>query len=135
MHVFSLEIPLGIIDYRSRNPVFSRNLPFGKTKLVFPFTFQPNFQCFCDAASSFAGGQLTHAREMIPISVFEVEAYGIGSLGRMGGGGHSTNFYMGMLPFKISLSLLLQDAGRGESLRTRLSLSYLYRATFTKLFT
>ena len=34
---------LGILDYLSRNPVFSGNFPFGKTKIVLPFTFQPKF--------------------------------------------------------------------------------------------
>ena len=32
---------LGILDYLSRNPVFSGNFPFGKTKIGLPFTFQP----------------------------------------------------------------------------------------------
>ena len=30
---------LGILDYLSRNPVFSGNFPFWKTKLPFPFIF------------------------------------------------------------------------------------------------
>ena len=34
---------LGILDYLSRNPVFSGNFPFGKTKIGLPFTFQPKF--------------------------------------------------------------------------------------------
>ena len=43
---FRSEIP--ILVYLSRNPVFPGNFPFGKTKLVFPFTFQlkfPDFFC------------------------------------------------------------------------------------------
>ena len=35
---------LGILDCLSRNPVFSENFPFWKTKLVFSFTFQPKFR-------------------------------------------------------------------------------------------
>ena len=34
---------LGILDYLSRNPVFSGDIPFGKTKIGLPFTFQPIF--------------------------------------------------------------------------------------------
>ena len=41
-HVFRL----GILDYLSRNPVFSRNFPFGKTKIGLLFTFQPKFPDF-----------------------------------------------------------------------------------------
>ena len=37
---------LGILVHLSRNPVFPGNFPFGKTKLVFPFTFQPKFPDF-----------------------------------------------------------------------------------------
>ena len=37
----------GILDYLSRNPVFSGNFPFGKTKIGLPFTFQPKFPDFC----------------------------------------------------------------------------------------
>ena len=37
---------LGILDYHSRNPVFSGNYPFGKTKIGLPFTFQPKFSDF-----------------------------------------------------------------------------------------
>ena len=32
---------LGSLDYLSRNPVFSGNFPFGKTKIGLSFTFQP----------------------------------------------------------------------------------------------
>ena len=48
-HVFRLEIPfnLGILDYLSRNPVFSGNFSFGKTNIGLPFTFQPKFPDFC----------------------------------------------------------------------------------------
>jgi len=45
-HNFRSEIPLGILVHLSRNPVFPGNFPFGKPKLVFPFTFQPNFPDF-----------------------------------------------------------------------------------------
>ena len=38
---------LGILDYLSRNPVFSGNFSFGKTKRGLPFTFQPKFPDFC----------------------------------------------------------------------------------------
>lgn len=38
-HVF----PLETLDYLSRDPVFSGNFPFGKTKIGLPFTFQPKF--------------------------------------------------------------------------------------------
>ena len=34
---------MGILDCLSRKPIFSGNFPFGKTKLVFPFTFKPKF--------------------------------------------------------------------------------------------
>ena len=37
---------LGILDYLSRNPVFSGNVLFGKTKIGLPFTFQRNFRIF-----------------------------------------------------------------------------------------
>ena len=37
---------LGMFVHLSRNPVFPGNFPFGKTKLVFPFTFQPKFPDF-----------------------------------------------------------------------------------------
>ena len=37
----------GILDYLSRNPVFSRNFSFGKTKIGLPFTFQRKLQDFC----------------------------------------------------------------------------------------
>ena len=37
------KLRLGILVHLSRNPVFPGNIPFGNTKLVFPFTFQPNF--------------------------------------------------------------------------------------------
>ena len=37
---------LGIMVHLSRNPVFPGNFPSGKTKLVFPFTFQPKFSDF-----------------------------------------------------------------------------------------
>ena len=37
---------LGILDYLSRNPVFSGKFPFGKTKIGLPFTFQPKFPDF-----------------------------------------------------------------------------------------
>ena len=37
---------LGILDYLSRNPVFSGNFPSGKTKIGLPFTFQPKFPVF-----------------------------------------------------------------------------------------
>ena len=32
---------LEILVHLSRNPIFPGNFPFGKTKLVFPFTLQP----------------------------------------------------------------------------------------------
>ena len=41
-HVFRF----GILDYLSRNPVFSGNFLFGKTKIGLPFTFQPKFPDF-----------------------------------------------------------------------------------------
>jgi len=41
-HAFSF----GILDYLSRNPVFLWKLPFGKKKIVFPFTFRPKFPDF-----------------------------------------------------------------------------------------
>ena len=37
---------LGILDYLSRNPVFSGYCPFGKPKKGLPFTFQPKFPDF-----------------------------------------------------------------------------------------
>ena len=37
---------LGILDYLSRNPVFSGHFPFGKIKIGLPFTFQPKFPDF-----------------------------------------------------------------------------------------
>ena len=37
---------LGILVHLSRNFVFPGNFPFGKTKLVFPFTLQPKFSGF-----------------------------------------------------------------------------------------
>ena len=40
------KIRLGILVYLSRNPVSPGNFPFGKTKFVFPFTFQPKFPDF-----------------------------------------------------------------------------------------
>ena len=43
-HVFRLVI----LDYLSRNPVFSGNIPFGKTKIGLPFTFQQKLPDFCD---------------------------------------------------------------------------------------
>jgi len=45
-HNFRSEIPFGNFGPPSRNPVFPGNFPFGKTKLVFPFTFQPKFLDF-----------------------------------------------------------------------------------------
>ena len=42
-HVFRL----GILDYLSRNAVFSGNFPFGKTKIALPFTFQSKVPDFC----------------------------------------------------------------------------------------
>ena len=42
-HVFRL----GILDYHSRNPIFSRNFLFGKTRIGLPFTFQLKFPDFC----------------------------------------------------------------------------------------
>ena len=38
---------LGILDYLSRNPVFSGKFYFGKTKEGLPFTFQPKLPYFC----------------------------------------------------------------------------------------
>jgi len=37
---------LGILDYLSRNFVFPWKFPFGKKKIVFPFTFHPKFTDF-----------------------------------------------------------------------------------------
>ena len=37
---------LGILDYLSRNFFFPWKFPFGKKKLVFPFTFHPEFPDF-----------------------------------------------------------------------------------------
>ena len=37
---------LGILNYLSRNPVFLGKFPFGKTNLVFPYTFHSKFAEF-----------------------------------------------------------------------------------------
>ena len=39
---------LGMLDYLSRNFVFPWKFPFGKKKIVFPFTFHPKFPDFLD---------------------------------------------------------------------------------------
>ena len=38
--------PLGILDYPSRNPVLSRKVSFGKTKIGLPLHSNRNFQIF-----------------------------------------------------------------------------------------
>ena len=49
VNTFSIwKFRLGILEYLSRNPVFSGNFPFGKTKIGLPFTFQPKFPDFLD---------------------------------------------------------------------------------------
>jgi len=45
-HNFRRKFRLGILVRLSRNPVFPGNFQFGKTKLVFPFTFQPKLPDF-----------------------------------------------------------------------------------------
>lgn len=42
-HIPFQKFCLGILDYLSRNPVYPGNFPFGQTRQLFPFTFQPKF--------------------------------------------------------------------------------------------
>ena len=45
-HVFRLEIPFGNFGLPFEKSRFLRKLPFGKTKIGLPFTFQPKFPDF-----------------------------------------------------------------------------------------
>ena len=85
-HIFRLLIPFGNCGPPFKKSRFLWIFSFGKTKLIFPFTFQPKFPDF--------GGK--------------VEPGYYGHQGDMpGGGGYSTKFYTGSLHLEIQTLTLL----------------------------